>query len=422
VSAAGVVGKQESLLRPVSSPNTADQAITVALSDADLSAPATGRVEPLQPAYREMPVATALNFAVDPNAPTHSLSRLPPTPAASQALAGVRVEPGLEAAAITTTAKAGNSHDPQAITPSLSTVDSDGIAVATQQAAYLARFPLRWNRQLNTMLAQDSATQTVEFALSTPNNGLDEASSPNGITVGAIKNTPEQVAPSVSSASSEQTAPVTSYRPNGEAGATIATVTSDASLERDVAKLANAPLNQPVLSAPSGSLASPSTLARLDAAPSPATLAVMPETLHFNQKNWERTLGQQLNWMLNNQVQEAQIRVDPPNLGPLELRVSLHQNQTSVAFFSHEAVVREALEQALPRLREMLDAQGINLSQTQVSDQSLARQQAGSGGQPGDEQRGGRWPNAMPNTNTDLEEAKSPLRSRRVPGGVDDYA
>lgn len=167
----------------------------------------------------------------------------------------------------------------------------------------------------------------------------------------------------------------------------------------------------------------PAALVRPDTGTSPTTsLPVAPEVLNFGQKNWERALGHQLNWMVNNRLQEVEIKVDPPNLGPLEVRVSLHQNQTSVTFFSHEAAVREAIENALPRLRDMLDGQGISLNQAQVSDQSLARQQAGTGEQSPYGQRDGRSPTTAQRSETDEGATESRPRPRSVLGMVDDYA
>ncbi len=160
--------------------------------------------------------------------------------------------------------------------------------------------------------------------------------------------------------------------------------------------------------------------ARPDAGTAPILPPTAPDVLDLQQKNWGRALGHQLNWMVSNRVQEAEIRVNPPDLGPLEVRVSLHHNQTSVTFFSHEAAVREAIESALPRLREMLDGQGINLNQAQVSDQSLARQQSGSGEQAFQGSRSGGWLLAA-NAETRDEEAGRPVRSRGLLGMVDDY-
>ena len=179
----------------------------------------------------------------------------------------------------------------------------------------------------------------------------------------------------------------------------------------------------PAGSPPQAGLSSAVAPARPDAATPSTALPTTPDTVDLNQKNWGRTLGHQLNWMVNNQLQQAEIRVNPPDLGPIELRVSLQNNQTSVTFFCHESAVREALENALPRLREMLDSQGISLNQAQVSDQSLARQQAGGGGgQPSFGQRDDRPPAHPPIREPVATETAPRPRARRLPGTVDDYA
>lgn len=154
----------------------------------------------------------------------------------------------------------------------------------------------------------------------------------------------------------------------------------------------------------------------------PTPLPTAPETLDLQQKNWERTLARQLDWAVSNRFQEAEIKVNPPDLGPLEMRLTLHHNQTSVMFFSHEAAVREALETALPRLRELLDSQGITLNQAQVSDQSLARHQAGAGEQSGYGQRERNRTPSPSDTEVPAETAQPRSRSRGLRGAVDDYA
>lgn len=165
------------------------------------------------------------------------------------------------------------------------------------------------------------------------------------------------------------------------------------------------------------------TSSRPEAPPAPTSSVTLPElleTLDLRQNNWGRVLGQQLNWLVNNQMQEAEIRVNPPELGPLAIRMSLHQNQTNITFFCHEAAVREAIENALPRLREMLDSQGIYLNQAQVSDQPMTRQQTGEQAayqQP----RDGRPP-APTRKDQELPEEAKPQPRQSLSGGVDDYA
>ena len=58
------------------------------------------------------------------------------------------------------------------------------------------------------------------------------------------------------------------------------------------------------------------------------------------------------------------------------MKISVHQNAASVWFSAAQPDTRSALEQALPRLRELFSAQGLNLAQAGVSDQS-ARSTAG---------------------------------------------
>jgi len=50
----------------------------------------------------------------------------------------------------------------------------------------------------------------------------------------------------------------------------------------------------------------------------------------------------------------------------MEIRISVQSDQTSVWFGAAHAATRTALEQALPRLRELLAGQGLNLSDAGV--------------------------------------------------------
>ncbi|MGD9788685.1 MAG: flagellar hook-length control protein FliK [Sulfuricellaceae bacterium] len=90
---------------------------------------------------------------------------------------------------------------------------------------------------------------------------------------------------------------------------------------------------------------------------------------------WSGELGQKVVWMVGQQKQSAELQLNPPNLGPLEVRISLNQDQMSATFVSHHAAVREAIEAALPRLREMLADNGIALGNVSVGAESFAQQQ-----------------------------------------------
>jgi flagellar hook-length control protein FliK len=145
-------------------------------------------------------------------------------------------------------------------------------------------------------------------------------------------------------------------------------------------------------------------------ASSPATSAL--PTLSVNtplaQGDWDQALGERIQWMVNRKMQAAQIRLNPAQLGPMEVRIQVQNDQASIQFTSAHGVVREALEAALPRLRELFDASGVELVDVDVSGQSFA-----GGQRPGGEE--GAATGAMPGidagsgTETALETAVSSL-------------
>ncbi|WP_084226859.1 flagellar hook-length control protein FliK [Nitrosospira sp. NpAV] len=89
---------------------------------------------------------------------------------------------------------------------------------------------------------------------------------------------------------------------------------------------------------------------------------------------WDNALGQKILWMVSNQQQVAELNLNPPDLGPLQVVLSLSDDQASATFVSQHADVRQALEAALPRLREMMADSGISLAETTVSADASQRQ------------------------------------------------
>ena len=135
----------------------------------------------------------------------------------------------------------------------------------------------------------------------------------------------------------------------------------------------------------------------------------------FGDAGWDNALGQKVLWMVSQQQQVAELTLNPPDLGPLQVVLSISNDEASATFVSQHADVRQALEAALPRLKEMMAESGITLNSATVS-QEGARQQSGfdqqnhSGGQ-----RGGRAHIAGPEVSAGV--ARIPLepgRSRLV--------
>ena len=102
---------------------------------------------------------------------------------------------------------------------------------------------------------------------------------------------------------------------------------------------------------------------------------------------WGDAVAQRVSLMLGRQEQQIDMQLNPPHLGPMEVRLTLGSDQASVVFASQHAAVREALAAATPRLSALLADQGIQLANVQVASDSLqqhaqqqANQQAASGG------------------------------------------
>jgi hypothetical protein len=103
--------------------------------------------------------------------------------------------------------------------------------------------------------------------------------------------------------------------------------------------------------------------------------AAEPLPVPFGERGWERALGERVVWLVGQQIQAAEVRLNPPHLGPVEFRLTLNGNEASVSFAAASASVRDAIEQALPRLREMLSEQNLVVVDVNVG-------QRGTSGQP----------------------------------------
>lgn len=97
----------------------------------------------------------------------------------------------------------------------------------------------------------------------------------------------------------------------------------------------------------------------------PTTIA----TVISQQPAWGDEFSQKITWMATQQNQSAELHLNPPQLGPLDVTLKMNGDQATATFTSPHAAVREAIEQAMPKLREMLADNGIMLGNAMVSDQ-----------------------------------------------------
>ncbi len=104
-------------------------------------------------------------------------------------------------------------------------------------------------------------------------------------------------------------------------------------------------------------------------------LAIAPP---MGEQGWGEAMGERIMWMLGKGMQGASIRINPPHLGPIQVQLSVQNDQASVNMIAQHGVVKEALEAALPRLREMLAESNMQLVNVDVSHRENAQHGARS--------------------------------------------
>ncbi|MDD5580810.1 MAG: flagellar hook-length control protein FliK [Methylobacter sp.] len=86
--------------------------------------------------------------------------------------------------------------------------------------------------------------------------------------------------------------------------------------------------------------------------------------------DWSKDMGDRIIWMNNKAIPAAEIRLNPQHLGPISVRIDINQDQATITFSAQHSAAREALEASIPKLREMMSAQQLNLVDVNISQQS----------------------------------------------------
>ncbi|WP_174923012.1 flagellar hook-length control protein FliK, partial [Burkholderia metallica] len=96
---------------------------------------------------------------------------------------------------------------------------------------------------------------------------------------------------------------------------------------------------------------------------------------HVGTPDWTDALSQKVVFLSNAHQQSAELTLNPADLGPLQVVLRVADNNAHALFVSQHAQVREAVEAALPKLREAMEAGGLGLGSATVSDGGFASQQ-----------------------------------------------
>jgi flagellar hook-length control protein FliK len=97
----------------------------------------------------------------------------------------------------------------------------------------------------------------------------------------------------------------------------------------------------------------------------------LPVHTPLRHPEWSDEVSQRVRWVIGNQVQSAELKINPPQLGPIEVRVSVDSDQQmTVTLSSQHALVRETLQDSAPRLRDLMSEHGFSGVNVDVSQHS----------------------------------------------------
>lgn len=277
-------------------------------------------------------------------------------------------------------------------------VAADGAAAADEAGGLLALF----ERLLGTASSAPALTANIAVLNTAPQE--DEPASPDGTSTAADLPlallawfTPPPAAPSAevqavdagtSVAAPAATPSATMLTPTSTPGSeSLSTATPLLSAALDsaaplpgVAEQKSA-LPQELLASARGDTPAPdaalsgferleSWLHRSSAPAETRALTPVPQSVNVapDHPDWADELGQQVVWSARQGLQSAELKLHPRELGSVSVSLQLDRDSARVSFSAAHPAAVSALEQALPRLRELFAEQGLNLVQAQVAD------------------------------------------------------
>ncbi|WP_145513202.1 flagellar hook-length control protein FliK [Yersinia massiliensis] len=145
----------------------------------------------------------------------------------------------------------------------------------------------------------------------------------------------------------------------------------------DTAVTATSALEKTFVSASATAAVLPPVSSPVIATPT-STLVNAPVSGHLSaqlgSQEWQQSLGQQVVMFSRNGQQSAELRLNPQELGALQISLKMEDNQAQLHFASAHSQVRAALEAAMPSLRSALAESGIQLGQSSVGSEGQWQQ------------------------------------------------
>ncbi|MEZ9392534.1 flagellar hook-length control protein FliK [Vibrio splendidus] len=116
--------------------------------------------------------------------------------------------------------------------------------------------------------------------------------------------------------------------------------------------------------------------ATIGSAPTRAEIqAAQQAPLQLTKELANEQVAEKVQMMMSKNLKNLDIRLDPPELGQMKIRMTMNNDVANVHFTVSNQQAREVIEQTLPRLREMLAQQGLQLADSSVQQQSSGQGQ-----------------------------------------------
>ncbi|TPV61922.1 hypothetical protein FJ444_01230 [Aestuariibacter sp. GS-14] len=141
--------------------------------------------------------------------------------------------------------------------------------------------------------------------------------------------------------------------------------------------------------------------------------AAMDKPVPLNQPQGQQQLAEKIRWMVNGRQSMAEIRLDPPEMGSMQIRLNISGDTASVSFIVQSQHAKDILADAMPRLKEMFSEQGIDLGESFVSQQQS--------GEAGEQQAGGKSGGGLNDALPEDTKMNETRVVRRANALIDDY-
>ena len=144
----------------------------------------------------------------------------------------------------------------------------------------------------------------------------------------------------------------------------------------------------------------------------------VPVNITFGQPQWANAIADRTAMLASQNISFAELQLDPPELGPLTVKIHINQDQAAVNFVAHSPLVKDSLEQNSQRLKDMFNEQGLNLADVDVSERQSGDQE---NEEPGEQDN----IDTLGHDDTDMEggaHSTTVNHQLNMDSGVDDFA